>query len=612
MSVGRYVSKIRLALILLAFVVMVTACGLIPYRTARNAPICTETVGAGAASPLARNCKLMGTAADITRYPVSRAREEFAPGDKDVPPVFVGLALSGGGSRAANFAMATMEQLEALGLMRHVTAISSTSGGGVAGAYYALRGPDLDWHEAQEAMGTNFRSKWVISSLLPHHLARTLFTHEDRSDLMADIFDDQLFKGATYNDLGPLRPGRPIFLATATDAMRGSRFLFSHETFRSQLRSRLDTYPISQAVIASAAFPGAFNTVTLRRYPLPAVPKPSGMEQTPVPIGYEHLLDGGPADNLGIEALLQLAASHHRNRSSWSGTPWRKTGCFLFVVDAYSEGISGRKSWDPNPRGVIDYTVDLNFLDAVDALLIRRRQDLLGYVGLGQGTTSAGGTYIGDVIGPMRGKGLYSVSFRPASQLVQFDVPTSMSKAGHPWSLIRPVLREQLSLKEISARLRDGTLGAPPVPDGHFRCTAWHLNLNGLMSVKPYVGETGNEPQRLRNDESGWASPLIEHRAKLNWVVTQTDTDFKLAGPPNCSAKLLQDALYAAAFVTVREDHYNRPKVCEWFETQGLPVSPECRTFLGNKSLDVALNLKTNSTEIAGRAGDSAVACTND
>lgn len=95
----------------------------------------------------------MGAAEDITRYPVSRAREEFAPGDKDVPPVFVGLALSGGGSRAANFAMATMEQLEALGLMRHVTAISSTSGGGVAGAYYALRGPDLDWHASPKSDG---------------------------------------------------------------------------------------------------------------------------------------------------------------------------------------------------------------------------------------------------------------------------------------------------------------------------------------------------------------------------------------------------------------------------------------------------------------------------
>lgn len=459
-------------------------------------------------------------------------------------------------------------------------------------------------------MGTNFRRKWVVSSLLPHHLATTLFTHEDRSDLMADIFDDQLFKDATYDDLGPLGPGRPIFLANATDAMRGSRFSFSHETFHSQLRSRLDTYPISQAVITSAAFPGAFNTVTLRRYPLPAPPRLSGEKRSPVPIGYEHLIDGGPGDNLGIEALLQLAASHHTNRSSAlpAGSP--APGCFLFVVDAYPKGVSGRKAWDPNPRGFIDYTVDLNFLDAFDALLTRRRQDLLGYVGLGQRTTSAGGTFIGDSLGWISVKGLSDERLAPVNQIVQVDVPTSMSKAGHPWSLIRPVLQEQLSPKEFLARMRDGTLGAPPpVPDGHFRCTAWHLNLSGLMSVKPYVGEAGKEPQRLRNDESGLSSPLLEHRAKLNWVVTQTDTDFKLAGPPNCAAKLLQDALYAAAFVTVREDHFNRPKVCEWFEKQGLPVSPECRTFPGNKSLDVTLNLKANGPVISERPGDLAIAC---
>ena len=581
-------ARVRLALVLLTFSALFAACGLIPYRTARNEPICPHTV--------------------VT--PVSRAREHFNPADKDVPPVFVGLALSGGGSRAANFSMAVIEQLEVLGLMRHVTAISSTSGGGVAGAYYALFGPDLKWKAARQAMGTNFLNKWIVKSLLPHNLATTLFTHEDRSDLMADIFDDQLFKNATYKNLGPLGPGRPIFLANATDAMRGIRFSFSDETFHSRLRSRLDTYPISQAVVASAAFPGVFNTVTLRRYPLPAPPQPDRNECPTVPIGYEQLLDGGPTDNLGIESLLELAATHHANRSIALPPGSPAPGCFLLVVDAYPKGVSGRKAWDPNPRGLIDYTVDLNFLDAFDALLTRRRLDLLAYVGLGQPTPAAGGKYIGDAVGWMSVKGLSSEILGPVNQVVQFDVPKSMSLAGHPWSLIRPVVREQLSLKEVAARMSAGTFGAPPpVPEGYFRCTAWHLNLSGLMYVKPYVGDAGKEPQRLRNDESGLSSPLLEHRAKLNWVVTQTDTNFKLAGPANCSPKLLQGALYAAAFVTVREDHFNRPKVCEWFEYQGLPVSSECRTFPGNKSLDLALNLKIEGPQIAGQAENSAVEC---
>lgn len=584
---------------------LITACGAIPYRTARNEPICPERVKTGVAPTPATDCK-----PEITRYPVPRARDAFAPDDTDVPPVFVGLALSGGGSRAANYSMAVMQQLEQLGIMRHVTAISSTSGGGVAGAYYALYGPDLDWAAAREAMRTNFVRSWIFSSLRPDHLATTLFSHEDRSDLMADIFDDKLFHEARYEKLGKLRPGHPIFLANATDAMRGIRFSFSAETFHSRLSSRLDTFPISQAVVASAAFPGAFNTVTLKRFPLPERPVPAEQERQQLPVGYEHLIDGGPTDNLGIESLIQLAASHNANRTRALPPGSPAPGCFLIVVDAYPKGVASKRAWDPNPRGVLDYTVDLNFLQAFDALLTRRRLDLLAYVGLGQTTAARGREFIGDAAGWMSVKGFGSELLGPVSQLVQFDVPKSTSRAGHPWSLIRPVVAPRLTPQEISAQMRAGTFGASPVvPDGYLRCTAWHLNLSGLLDVKPYFGDAGKEPERLRNDDSGLSSALLEHRAKLNWVVTQTDTHFKLVGPQNCSAKLLQDALYGAAFVAVREDHFNRLKVCDWFEKTGLAVSRECREFPGNMSIQLMLNLKSVGIQIAGRPGDTSVAC---
>jgi NTE family protein len=114
--------------------------------------------------------------------------------------------MSGGGSRAANFSLAVMEQLENLGFMRHVTAISSTSGGGLAGAYYSLKGPEIDWKSARTLMSTDFLSKWVFSNLRPDNLISTSLTHKDRSDLMADIFDDVLFSNATYSsfDLPPI------------------------------------------------------------------------------------------------------------------------------------------------------------------------------------------------------------------------------------------------------------------------------------------------------------------------------------------------------------------------------------------------------------------------
>src|ERR671912_246066 len=56
--------------------------------------------------------------------PVPRAATEWVA-DK---PQFVGLAMSGGGSRSANFGMAALTELDNLGVLQHVDAISAVSG----------------------------------------------------------------------------------------------------------------------------------------------------------------------------------------------------------------------------------------------------------------------------------------------------------------------------------------------------------------------------------------------------------------------------------------------------------------------------------------------------
>src|SRR5579862_7767844 len=53
--------------------------------------------------------------------------EHVPSGPADNDGYFVGVALSGGGSRSANFSAACMFDLEKLGLMRHVDYISSVS-----------------------------------------------------------------------------------------------------------------------------------------------------------------------------------------------------------------------------------------------------------------------------------------------------------------------------------------------------------------------------------------------------------------------------------------------------------------------------------------------------
>lgn len=578
-----------LDLLLLCIVVSGTlSCGSIPYRTSRNQPTCPE--GSTYTSfvkdhekPCVASAKEPVT---MSGKAVSRARAEFGSNDADVPKVFVGLAISGGGSRAANFGLATMEQLKEIGVLQHMSAISTTSGGGLPGAYYALHDGNINWGRARELMATNFVNKWIVKNVLPQNLLSTSFTHEDRSDLMMDVFDRTLFSNARYEQLQNFEVGtRPIWLANATNIRLSDRFTFSNENFRT-IRSDLATFPISQAVVASAAFPGVFNSVTLKSYP-EALPLNGRWHSTPEQ--YEHLIDGGPSDNLGIEALLQLATSHQRETRRTRGDWEADKRCLLVVVDAYPVGVPGKLAWQPDPRAWYDHLIDLNFLTAFDALLTRRRTDLLGYLG----------------VQPYEQR-----PYPQERQFIEIDVPLAV---GNEISLGQVRRVGDFTQEEIEARLRAGEAGKPiPVPPNHFRCAVWHINLSGIYAVLPYIenSESGR-PERMplgahRDD------PVSVYRQKLHRVVSQINTNFKLVGPAGCSPEFLQKALYAAAFVLVREDQNSRSKACRWMKEAGLATTDRCEQFPGNKAMQMlSLDIVEPDSALAekGMAQHEAVHC---
>jgi predicted acylesterase/phospholipase RssA len=74
--------------------------------------------------------------------------------------------------------------------------------------------------------------------------------------------------------------------------------------------------------MASGAFPGAFANVTLRNYTQAEL--------------YEHLFDGGPSDNLGVETLFQEFTELYKNSSENN----RPKECFIVVVDAYPDFLN--------------------------------------------------------------------------------------------------------------------------------------------------------------------------------------------------------------------------------------------------------------------------------
>jgi hypothetical protein len=159
----------------------------------------------------------------------------------------------------------------------------------------------------------------------------------------------------------------PAIVINAT-TLSGQNFVFTDESFRTRLNSRLDTFPLSHAIMASAAFPGVFQNVTLQDYSWQG-------EQ------YLHLFDGGPSDNLGVEALQEaVRALDAKTREGHQALQ----GCMMILVDSFTNVARRREeeaSRKTDTRKLLDFIVDDNFANAVDAMLSHRREDSLQAMG---------------------------------------------------------------------------------------------------------------------------------------------------------------------------------------------------------------------------------------
>ncbi|HEX8522926.1 MAG TPA: patatin-like phospholipase family protein [Tepidisphaeraceae bacterium] len=234
---------------------------------------------------------------------------------------FVGLAISGGGLRSANFSAAVMFQLQTLGLLDRVDYISSVSGGSLTAAYYCLK-DDAHWNpgEVQKKLTHHFATDGWIQLLLPWNLLTVAFTNYDRSDILAKRFQEVLFSDGkrplTFSDL---RPDRPRLLINATDLQSGKPFVFSNQSF-DELNSNLGSYPIAYAVTASAAVPVLLHQVTLRDF-------------TTIFEQYRHLIDGMVNDNLGVRSLVDV----YRQQLRTGGNETYRNGAVFIVIDAKTE-----------------------------------------------------------------------------------------------------------------------------------------------------------------------------------------------------------------------------------------------------------------------------------
>lgn len=204
----------------------------------------------------------------------------------------IGLALSGGGFRAAAFHLGAMRQLQKLKLLDAIDLLTCVSGGSIAGAVVAL-----NWQRADklDILESYLRSRSVAVSSV---VGGMLDPFEGRLDKLAQSYDRDLFQGRTLADLAD---GPRIYL-NATNLSTGNMFFFvagggkSCEMGDHELGViESPQFPISRAVAASSAFPPVFPPLRLdKKDYAPA----EGFE-------YLTLTDGGIYDNLGINPLVR-------------------------------------------------------------------------------------------------------------------------------------------------------------------------------------------------------------------------------------------------------------------------------------------------------------------
>jgi NTE family protein len=275
---------------------------------------------------------------------------------------FLALAVSGGGSRAANFGAAVMLELQQRKLLDQVDVISGVSGGTLPTVYYGLGEKAGAFTEPalRKAMGFDFQGSWIWRWFLPQNIFRYWLSDFTRSDIMVQVFNHALYHDATFAHL----QSHPKILLNSTVHNDHTRFTFTDERF-ARLHSALASYPVANAVNASSAFPGAFQDVTLQWYITPTQ--------------YVHLFDGGPIDNLGVQAITEYINRHILGTSLKRLFP---NGCLIIIVDATPASEHPELNTRQSSRSSIDYFVDTNALDAMDAMLLESRRSLLTGMGI--------------------------------------------------------------------------------------------------------------------------------------------------------------------------------------------------------------------------------------
>lgn len=250
----------------------------------------------------------------------------------------IGLALSGGGYRAAAFHLGTLKCLNKLGLLEKVDVISTISGGSIAGAYYQLHKDKFDdfvdkfIKDLQRSVIYKIllspRFLFVISvlmiiiilaiillkdvfaiffTILLVIVITTIFLFKilPMTKFKEKAYKEIFFGNSTLNDF----KGESVIAINCTNLDSGRLVTFSKDKFSDSLyvynkgiKFRSDNIPVAFAVACSTAVPFLFHPMT--------IPKEFFINEKDYVKVSPALVDGGVYDNQGIHKLTEKSSSY--------------------------------------------------------------------------------------------------------------------------------------------------------------------------------------------------------------------------------------------------------------------------------------------------------------
>ncbi|PZR26066.1 MAG: hypothetical protein DI538_26810, partial [Azospira oryzae] len=239
----------------------------------------------------------------------------------------IGMALSGGGYRAASFHLGSMSylhriQFQGKPLLDKVVMLSTVSGGTITGAVYALRKQKGEsFEKIYDFLVGKLKTldfvKGGIEKLTPEAIWTNTHKRRNFINAFAEQYDEELTEGATFAAFANMKPPLEAVVFNSTEFNNGNNF-----RFRSNGNQRFGNYKykipweqateikVADALAASSCFTGGFEPILWPRdFVHGKSPQLEAESKKGAALG---LMDGGIFDNQGLDSLLTYKNSYNR------------------------------------------------------------------------------------------------------------------------------------------------------------------------------------------------------------------------------------------------------------------------------------------------------------